>query len=167
MVPPTFLESTSGQTLNCSLKCLPPVLLDRLQLHAWSRLQSDVTSTDSQFSIAFSSSSTPGIRHYEQLPGRSCTRVLDQDTPELDIPARRNLRSSSQVQLLVPRYRKKRSGRRGFSVSAPQLWNVLPADIRLGVNRIDSCNFELCSQGPLWITINSTVFKDGLGNYVK
>ena len=48
-----------------------------------------------------------------------------------DIPARRNLRSSSQAQLLVPRYRKERSGRRGFSVSAPQLWNSFPSDIRL------------------------------------
>ena len=48
-----------------------------------------------------------------------------------DIPARRNLRSSSQVQLLVPRFRKERSGRRGFSVSSPQLWNLLPVDIRL------------------------------------
>ena len=47
-----------------------------------------------------------------------------------DIPARCNLRSSSQVQLLVPRYRKQRSGKRGSSVSSPQLWNLLPADIR-------------------------------------
>jgi hypothetical protein len=31
----------------------------------------------------------------------------------------------------------------------------------LGVNRIDSCNFELCLQGRLCITNNSTVFKDG------
>ena len=38
---------------------------------------------------------------------------------------------------------------------------------RLGVNRIDSCNFELCLPGQLCITINSTVFKDGLGIYVK
>ena len=51
-----------------------------------------------------------------------------------DIPARRNLRSSSQVQLLVPRFRKERSGRRGFSVSSPQLWNLLPVDIRLHHN---------------------------------
>ena len=36
-----------------------------------------------------------------------------------DMPARRNLRSSSQVQLLVPRFWKERSGRRGFSVSSP------------------------------------------------
>ena len=35
------------------------------------------------------------------------------------------------------------------------------------MNRIDSCNLELCLQGPLWITINSTVFKDGLGNYMS
>ena len=48
-----------------------------------------------------------------------------------DIPARRNLRSSSQVQLLVTRFRKEQSGRRGFSVSSPQLWNLLPVDIQL------------------------------------
>ena len=47
-----------------------------------------------------------------------------------EIPTRRNLRSATQVQLLVPRYRKERSGRRGFSISSPQLWNKLPADIR-------------------------------------
>ena len=38
-----------------------------------------------------------------------------------EIPARRNLRSSPQVQLLVPCFRKKRSGRRGSSISTPQL----------------------------------------------
>ena len=48
-----------------------------------------------------------------------------------DIPARCNLWSSSQVQLLVPRYWKERSGHRGVSVSAPQPWNLLPANIRL------------------------------------
>ena len=48
-----------------------------------------------------------------------------------DIPARRNLPSSSRVQLLVHQNRKERSWKRGFSVSSPQLWNSLPADIRL------------------------------------
>ena len=48
-----------------------------------------------------------------------------------DIPARCNLQSSSQVQFLVPRFRKEWSGRRGFSVSSPQLWDLLPVDIRL------------------------------------
>ena len=69
--------------------------------------------------------------HHVQLPGWSSTGVPDRALPFRDIPARRNLRSSSQVQLLVPRFRKERSGRRGFSVSSPQLWNLLPVDIRL------------------------------------
>ena len=47
-----------------------------------------------------------------------------------DIPTRCNLWSSSQVQLLVPRYREQ-SGRRGFSVSSTQLWNLLPVNIWL------------------------------------
>ena len=50
---------------------------------------------------------------------------------KFDIPARRNLWSSSQVQLLVPRYRKEPYGRGGFSVSSPQLCNLFPANIRL------------------------------------
>ena len=33
--------------------------------------------------------------------------------------------------LLVPRFRKERTGRRGFSISSPQLWNLLPVDIRI------------------------------------
>ena len=43
-----------------------------------------------------------------------------------EIPARCNLRSATQVQLLVPRFREERSGRRGFSISSPQLWSVEP-----------------------------------------
>ena len=65
------------------------------------------------------------------LAGRAPEYLIELCHSVTDIPARRNLRSSSQVQLLVPRYRKERSGKRGFSVSSPQLWNLLPADIRL------------------------------------
>ena len=65
------------------------------------------------------------------LAGRAPEYLIELCHSVNDIPARRNLRSSFQVQLLVPRYRKERSGRRGFSVSSPQLWNLLPADIRL------------------------------------
>ena len=65
------------------------------------------------------------------LAGRAPEYLIELCHSVNDIPARRNLRSSSQAQLLVPRYRKERSGRRGFSVSSPQLWNLLPADIRL------------------------------------
>ena len=65
------------------------------------------------------------------LAGRASEYLIELCHFGNDITARRNLRSSSQFQLLVPRYRKERSGRRGFSVSAPQLWNLLPANIRL------------------------------------
>ena len=48
--------------------------------------------------------------HHEQLPGWPCTGapeyLIELCHSVNDIPARRNLRSSSQVQLLVPRYRK-------------------------------------------------------------
>ena len=60
------------------------------------------------------------------LAGRAPEYLIELCHSVNDIPARRNLRSSSQVQLLVPRYRKERSGRRGFSFSSPQLWNFLP-----------------------------------------
>ena len=65
------------------------------------------------------------------LAGRAPEYLIELCHSVTDIPARRNLRSSSQVQLLVPRYRKERSGKRGFSISSPQLWTLLPADIRL------------------------------------
>ena len=65
------------------------------------------------------------------LAGRAPEYLIELCHSVNDIPARRNLRSSSQVQLLVPRFRKERSGCRGFSVSSPQLWNLLHVDIRL------------------------------------
>ena len=65
------------------------------------------------------------------LAGRAPEYLIELCHSVNDIPARRNLRSSSQVQLLIPRYRKERSGPRGFSVSSPQLWNLLPADVQL------------------------------------
>ena len=70
------------------------------------------------------------------LAGRAPEYLIELCHSVNDIPARRNLRSLSQVQLLVPQYRKERSGRRGFSVSSPQLWNSLPTVIRLLHNEI-------------------------------
>ena len=108
-------------------------------LHVWSlqlantirsRLQYDGTSTGSQFSIVFSSSSTSS-RATAWLHGRAPEYLIELCHSMNEIPERRNHRSSSQVQLLVPRYRKERSGHRGFSVSSPQLWNLLIANIRL------------------------------------
>ena len=43
---------------------------------------------------------------------------------------RRHLRSAARSDLVEPRYRLERYGRRGFSVAGPHLWNILPPDIR-------------------------------------
>ena len=43
---------------------------------------------------------------------------------------RRHLRSAARSDLVEPRYRLERYGRRGFSVAGPHLWNSLPPDIR-------------------------------------
>ena len=43
---------------------------------------------------------------------------------------RQSLRSASRGDLVVPRYRLKRSGHKAFAVSGPQIWNSLPVEIR-------------------------------------
>ena len=89
------------------------------------------------------------------LVGRAPEYLIELCHSVNDIPARRNLRSSSQAQLLVPRYRKERSVRRGFSVSSPQLWNLLPSDIRLLHNEHQlfrkrlKTHYNLCNQSVL------------------
>ena len=44
--------------------------------------------------------------------------------------ATRNLRSSDENLLVVPRYNLKTAGRRSFSVAAPMVWNSLPSLLR-------------------------------------
>ena len=41
-----------------------------------------------------------------------------------------HLRSAARSDLVEPRYRLERYGRRGFSVAGSHLWNLLPPDIR-------------------------------------
>ena len=40
------------------------------------------------------------------------------------------LRSAARSDLVEPRYRLERFGRRGFSVAGPHLWNLLPPDMQ-------------------------------------
>ena len=42
----------------------------------------------------------------------------------------RDLRSADKGDLVVPSFRRERSGRRGFSVAGPCCWNSLPPTIR-------------------------------------
>ncbi len=51
--------------------------------------------------------------------------------------ASRELRSTSSLQLTVPRTRLKLKGDRAFSVAAPQLWNNLPSYIRFAPTYAD------------------------------
>ena len=48
------------------------------------------------------------------LVGQAPEYLAELCRPINEVPARRNLRSAAQVQLLVPRFRKERTGRRGF-----------------------------------------------------
>ena len=47
-----------------------------------------------------------------------------------------NLRSASRGDLIVPRFRLRRSGYRAFAVSGPHVWNSLPTEIRQSCNNL-------------------------------
>ena len=50
---------------------------------------------------------------------------------------RRNLRSASRGDLVVPRADTTRFGLRGFSVSGPAIWNSLPQEVRQTMNNAE------------------------------
>ena len=47
-----------------------------------------------------------------------------------DVASRQRLRSASRHQLIVPRHRRTKFGRREFSVAGPTAWNSLPDYLR-------------------------------------
>ena len=49
---------------------------------------------------------------------------------------RQSLRSASRGDLIVPRFRFRRSGYRAFAVSGPHVWNSLPTEIRQSCNNL-------------------------------
>ena len=49
---------------------------------------------------------------------------------------RQCLRSASRGDLIVPRFRLRRSGYRAFAVSGPHVWNSLPTEIRQSCNNL-------------------------------
>ena len=49
---------------------------------------------------------------------------------------RQSLRSASRTDLIVPRFRLRRSGYRAFAVSGPHVWNSLPTEIRQSCNNL-------------------------------
>ena len=87
------------------------------------------------------------------MAGRTPEYLIELCHSVTDIPARRNLMSSSQVQLLVPRYRKERSGIRGFSVSSPQLWLVELTSCRHPTSPQRASTFPKETQNSLYATV--------------
>ena len=70
--------------------------------------------------------------HHEKLSCGSSSRVLGRALPPYQRgPGEAQPTISGTSSALSPRFRKERSGRRGFATSSPQLWNLHPVDIRL------------------------------------
>ena len=65
---------------------------------------------------------------YKSLAGLAPKYIMN--LLEVYVP-KRNLRSSTDRRLVVPKYNLESYGRRSFSVSAPLLWNNLPQSLRL------------------------------------
>jgi len=71
--------------------------------------------------------------HYRM---KCCTRTSD-------VSSRPRLRSAKRRQLMVPRHRRSRFGRRAFSVVGPMEWNSLPHSLRDHGRCTDSCRSAL------------------------
>ena len=64
---------------------------------------------------------------------------------------RQCLRSASRGDLIVPRFRLRRSGYRAFAVSGPHVWNSLPTEIRQSCINLFQFKSKLkhsCSSSP-------------------
>ena len=64
---------------------------------------------------------------------------------------RQSLRSASRGDLIVPRFRLRRSGYRAFAVSGPHVWNSLPTEIRQSCDNLLQFKSKLkhfCSSSP-------------------
>ena len=75
------------------------------------------------------------------LRGKAPRYLIECYTPTSQVASRQRLRSASRHQLVVPRYRYSKFGRRAFSVAGPIVWNSLPdhlLDPTLGSDRFKS-----------------------------
>ena len=71
-----------------------------------------------------------GLLVYGCLHGLRPTYLSTACIPVASVTGRSGLRSANHGDLLVPRTRTIRFGRRSFRTSGPSLWNSLPLDIR-------------------------------------
>ena len=66
---------------------------------------------------------------YRCLQGLAPSYLADEFTRVSEIESRRNLRSASTANLVVPRFQRKTLGGRAFPVAAAQAWNSLPSHV--------------------------------------
>ena len=64
------------------------------------------------------------------LQGNAPQYLVDCCKPTTDVASRQRLRSATRHQLIVPRHRRTKFGRRAFSVAGPTAWNSLPDYLR-------------------------------------
>ena len=64
------------------------------------------------------------------LQGKAPQYLVDCCTPTSEVASCQRLRSAIRHQLVVPRYRRSKFGRRAFSVAGPIVWNSLPDHLR-------------------------------------
>ena len=63
---------------------------------------------------------------YRCLQNRAPQYLVDCCVHTSDVSSRQRLRSANRRQLVVPRHRRSKFGRRSFSVAAPMVWNSFP-----------------------------------------
>ena len=71
-----------------------------------------------------------GVTVHRCLQGKTPQYLIECCTPTSEVASRQRLRSASRHQLVVPRYRRSKFGRRAFSVAGPMVWNSLPDHLR-------------------------------------
>ena len=71
-----------------------------------------------------------GVTGHRCLQGEAPQYVIECCTPTSEVASRQRLRSASRHQLVMPRHRRSKFGRRAFSVAGPMVWNSLPDHLR-------------------------------------
>ena len=71
-----------------------------------------------------------GVTIYRDLQNRAPQYLVDCCLRTSDVSSRQRLRSANRRQLVVPRHRRSKFGRRSFSVAAPMVWNSFPDSLR-------------------------------------
>ena len=67
-----------------------------------------------------------GVTVHRCLQGKAPQYLIECCTPTSEVASRQRLRSINHNQLVVPRYRRSKFGRRVFSVAGPMVWNSMP-----------------------------------------